>query len=37
VLTYAVGYAGSAAGSLAMAQYLGAPTLDQELSAAARY
>ena len=37
MLTYSVGYAGSAAGSLAMAQYLGAPTLDQEMSAAARY
>ena len=37
MLTYAVGYAGSGAGSLAMAQYLGAPTLDQGLSAWSRY
>jgi hypothetical protein len=37
VLTYSVGYAGSGAGSMAMAQYLGAPTLDHQMSAAARY
>jgi hypothetical protein len=37
VLTYSVGYAGSGAGAKAMAQYLLASTLDQKLSAAARY
>jgi hypothetical protein len=37
VLTYSVGFAGSAAGALAMARYLSAPTMDQDLSAAARY
>ena len=37
MFTYNVGYAGSGAGAKAMAQYLLSSTLDQKLSAAARY
>ena len=37
MFTYSVGYAGSGAGAKAMAQYLLSSTLDQKLSAAARY